>query len=492
MSTLYFSVLLGLPFLSGVLCAFLKRRSLLEAITLFCTGLTFVGALLLSAMVLRGTPIITPKGWFFLDALSAYTMVIVSGSAFVVALYSIGYLRRQVRNRKVDAKMLRLYYVLLNVFLLTMLLVLVSNNLGFLWIGSESTTLATAFLVAYYEKESSIEAAWKYVIICSVGIALALFGIILTYFSALHVVSSESTALNWTTLIAVAKQLNPDILKLAFVFVLVGFGTKAGLAPMHTWKPDAYGEAPAPISALMAAGLVNVALYSLLRFYILVNKAVDGGFAPTLFLIFGLLSMSIAVPFILVQRDFKRLLAYSSVEHVGIIVFALGLGTPLAYFGALLHMLNNALAKLVLFLTLGNVRLAYDSKIMRRVSGAIKVIPVSATFLIVGVFAITGWPPFGVFVSELTIVTAGFASGNIFPSIIFIGVVATIFIGFIYYATGMVFGEPHRRIEEADGDTSSLITIGILVAILFLLGIAIPSFLSDFIRQAVAIVQGQG
>jgi hydrogenase-4 component F len=486
----YFSFLLGLPLLSGVLCAFLKRRTLLEAITLVSTGLTFVGAMLLSALVLRGTTLITPKGWFFLDALSAYIMVIVTGSAFVVALYSIGYLRRQVRNRHVDAKMLRLYYMLVNIFLFTMVLVLISNNLGFLWIGAESTTLATAFLVAYYERESSIEAAWKYVIICSVGIALALFGIILTYFSALHVVSSETTALNWTTLMRVAKQLNPDIVKLAFIFVLVGFGTKAGLAPMHTWKPDAYSEAPAPISALMAGGLVNVALYALLRFYILVNKAVDGSFAPTLLLIFGLLSMSIAVPFILVQRDFKRLLAYSSVEHVGIIVFAVGLGTPLAYFGALLHILNNALAKLVLFLTLGNVRLAYDSKLMRRVSGAIKVIPVSATLFIIGVFAITGWPPFGVFVSELTIVTAGFAAGNIFPSVLFIGVVATIFVGFIYYGTGMVFGEPHRRIEEGDEEKFSLTMIGLLVVMLLLFGMAIPSFLSDFIQQAVAIVQG--
>ncbi len=485
----YFSALLGIPVAAGIICTLLRRRKWFEYVTVASTGLTFLATLWMSSLVLQGATIRTPKGWFFLDALSVYLMVIVSGSTFVVALYSIGYLHRQIRNKKVDGPMLRLYYILLNAFLSTMMLVLVSNNLGFLWIGTEATTLATAFLVAFYERESSIEAAWKYVIICSVGIAFALFGIILTYFSALHVVSSADNALNWTTLIVVAKQLDPDILKLAFVFILVGFGTKAGLVPLHTWKPDAYSEAPAPISALMAAGLVNIALYALLRFYILVNKAVGGSFGPNLFIIFGLVSMGVAAPFILLQRDFKRLLAYSSVEHVGIIVFALGLGTPLAYFGALLHMLNNTLAKLVLFLTAGNIRIAYDSKIIRRVTGAIKVMPVSATLFILGVFAVTGWPPFGLFVSELSIVTAGFSAGNVFASVLFVGFVATVFIGFIYYATGMVFGEPSRHYKKGDSDTVSLIVIAALVVFLLVLGTMMPAMIYHFIMRAAAVIQ---
>jgi hydrogenase-4 component F len=370
------------------------------------------------------------------------------------------------------------------------MLVLFSNNLGFLWIGSEATTLATALLVAFYERESSIEAAWKYVIICSVGIALALFGIILTYFSALHVVPAVENPLNWSSLMQVAKELDPSVLKLAFIFVLVGFGTKAGLAPMHTWKPDAYSEAPAPISALMAAGLVNVALYSVMRFYILVNTALGGGYASTLFMIFGLVSMGVAVPFMLLQRSFKRLLAYSSVEHVGIIIFALGLGTPLAYYGAMLHVLNNAIAKMLLFLTASNFRLAYGSKIMRKVTGAIKVIPVSATFLIVGVFAITGWPPFGVFVSEFTIVSAGFANGIVVPSILFIGFIATIFVGFIYYTSRMVFGEPQTPVKGGDADTFSLVLLGILLAALLMLGVFIPRPLHECIQNAASVLQG--
>ena len=343
---------------------------------------------------------------------------------------------------------------------------------------------------AFYERERSIEAAWKYVIICSVGIALALFGIILTYFSALRVVPPSGSALNITSLMLAAKDLDPGTLKLAFIFVLVGFGTKAGLAPMHTWKPDAYGEAPAPISALMAAGLVNVALYCLMRFYILVNRAVGGSFAPTLFIVFGLVSMGAAVPFIIAQRDFKRLLAYSSVEHAGIIIFALGLGTPLAYFGALLHVLNNAAGKTLLFLTGANVRMAYDSKIMHKVTGAIKVIPVSATFLIAGVFAVTGWPPFGAFVSEFAILSAGFARGDILASVLFAGFAAAAFGGFIYYASHMVFGTPHARVTGGDAAAPSLFLLGLLLAVLLLLGMYIPPPLLRSIESAAGVLKG--
>jgi hydrogenase-4 component F len=489
-STILFALLLGLPVAGTVLCAVFHSRRALETITVVGAGLTFLSALWLVTTVMQVPALSPPQGWWYADGLSAYVAAVVSGSALVVALYSTGYLRRQVRHRHVDGRQLWLYYLLLNAFLFTMMVVLLSNNLGVLWIGSEATTLATAFLVAFYERESSIEAAWKYVIICSVGIALALFGIILTYFSALHVVPASGNALNWSSLMLVAKGLDPGVLKLAFIFVLVGFGTKAGLAPMHTWKPDAYGEAPAPISALMAAGLVNVALYSLMRFYILVNKAVGGSFAPTLFIIFGLVSMAVAVPFILIQRDFKRLLAYSSVEHVGIIVFALGLATPLAYFGALLHLLNNAIAKTLLFLTASNVRMAYNSKIMRKVTGAIKVIPVSATFLLIGVFAITGSPPFGIFVSEFTIVSAGFASGNVVPAVFFIGFIAAIFAGFIYYTSRMVFGEPHAPVKRGDADTLSLLLLGVLLAALLMLGVFIPPPLQQCIENALTVLKG--
>jgi hydrogenase-4 component F len=483
-------VLLVLPAAGSLLCGAVHRRRLLEIVTVLSSGATFAGALWLIGQTSGGRTLSALGDWLYVDGLSSYVAAIVSGSAFVVSLYSLGYLRRQVQRRKVDARQLWLYYLLLNVFVFTMMLVLLSNNLGFLWIGTEATTLATAFLVAFYERESSIEAAWKYVIICSVGIALALFGIILTYFSALHVVPPTANALNWSTLMLSAKDLDPAVLKLAFIFLLVGFGTKAGLAPMHTWKPDAYSQAPAPISALMAAGLVNVALYSLMRFFILTNTAVGGGFAPTLFMIFGLASMGIAVPFIWLQTDFKRLLAYSSVEHVGIIIFAIGLGTPLAYFGALLHLLNNAIAKTLLFLTVGNVRMAYNSRLVRKVTGAIKVIPVSATLLIAGVFALTGWPPFGIFVSEFTIVSASFAGGNVAAGFFFLAFVAAVFVGFIYYTARMVLGEPRTPVTGQDAGALSLVLLCLLAAGLLLLGLYLPRELQQSIQNAAGILKG--
>jgi hydrogenase-4 component F len=401
----------------------------------------------------------------------------------------VGYFRRLAREERVSSRETRLFYALFNVFVFTMMFVLLANNLGFLWIGTEATTLGTTFLVALYDRERSLEAAWKYVIICSVGIALALFGIMLTYFSALHVVPSSANALNWSTLVSVAGQLDPAILKLAFVFILVGFGTKAGLAPMHTWKPDAYAEAPTPVSALMAAGLVNIALYALMRFHILVHRAVGGSFVSTLFIIFGLLSMGIVIPFVLMQRDYKRLLAYSSIEHVGIIVFALGIATPLAYFGALLHLVNNAIAKLLVFLSAGNIRLAYRSKIIHRVSGAATLVPFSATLFLVGMFAVTGWPPFGLFISEFTIVSAGFASGAIWESSAFIFFVTALFGGFIYYAGRMVLGPVTAMQSTGEADITTIILLTVLAVSLLVMGIWIPEPLRLLLHRAVLVFQ---
>jgi hydrogenase-4 component F len=490
LSVIIFTVLLVLPLAGAGVCAFTRHQRTLEVITVTISGLTFAAAVRLAFVMLDQPVLATKNALLYADALSSLVILVVSGSAFATALYSTSYLRVQLRLGAIETKHVRLYYSLFNVFLFTMMTVLLSNNLGFLWIGTEASTLSTAFLVAFYEKEHSLEAAWKYIVICSVGIALALFGIILTYYSALAVVGNISNALNWSVLITIAPKLDPAIIKLAFIFILVGFGTKAGIAPFHTWKPDAYGEAPAPISALMAGGLVNVALYSLLRFYAIVTKAVGTEFTSHLFLFFGLFSMAIAVPFILLQKDSKRLLAYSSVEHVGIIIFAVGLASPLAYFGALLHMVNNAIAKLVLFLTTGNLRLAYHSKLIGRISGAFKIVPATALFYIIGIFAITGWPPFGPFISEFTIATAGFANGNSIPVVLFLLIVAVIFIGFIYYGSRMVFGEPHHELPSIRLHPLVDVLIGALVLMLLVLGTMIPHWLWMLIQNAAKILQG--
>ena len=490
MSIIIFTVLLVLPLAGAAACGLTRRQRLQEIVTVAISGLAFAAAVWLAIAIVDQPVMATSNALLYADALSSLVILVVTGSALTTALYSVSYLRVQMSLGAVETKDVRLYYTLFNVFLFTMMTVLLSNNLGFLWIGTEASTLSTAFLVAFYEKEHSLEAAWKYIVICSVGIALALFGIILTYYSALTVVGNVSNALNWSVLVSIAPRLDPAIIKLAFIFILVGFGTKAGMAPFHTWKPDAYGEAPAPISALMAGGLVNVALYSLLRFYAIVTKAVGTEFTSGLFIFFGLFSMAVAVPFILLQKDSKRLLAYSSVEHVGIIIFAVGLASPLAYFGALLHMVNNAIAKLLLFLTTGNLRLAYHSKVIGRISGAIKVVPATAVFYIIGIFAITGWPPFGPFISEFTIAAAGFGSGNIVTVVLFLLIIAIIFIGFIYYGSKMVFGEPHHALPLIRLHPMVDVLIGSLVLMLLVLGTMIPQWLWMLIQNAAKVLQG--
>jgi hydrogenase-4 component F len=489
LSTLIFNLLLGIPLLTALLCSMSRVRKVIEWLSVIGSFLTFGTAIWSMVQVKDGAVLRTAKSFFYVDGLSSFLILIISFTSFMAAMYSIEYLRHETREKQFTIGTIRRYYGVLHVFVFTMLLVPLSNNLGFLWIAIEGTTLASAFLVGFYDDEASIEAAWKYLIICSVGIALALFGTILLYFSALHIPGLSGDALQWSYLITVAKKLDPRIIKLAFVFVLVGYGTKAGLAPMHTWLPDAHSQAPSPISALLSGVLLNSALYALLRFNLLTVQCVGGSFSGTLMIIFGILSIAASLPFILIQQNYKRLLAYSSIEHVGIIAFGFGLGTPLALYGALLHMLNNALAKALLFFSAGEILQRYRTKMIPKISGIITVMPLTGIIFLLGIFAITGWPPFGMFVSEFTILNAGFSSGNFLPSILFLGLVATTFIGFIYYATAMVFGEPSYSIEKGNGKPVSLVILGILILLLLVLGLVMPPFLNNILNNAVAVMR---
>jgi hydrogenase-4 component F len=489
LSTLIFNLLLGIPLVTALSCSLLRDRKAIEWLNAVGSFLTLGTAIWLITQVRGGDVLRTARDFFYADGLSAFLILIIAFISFMAAVYSIAYLRHETDEKQLTLGMIRRYYGVFHVFVFTMFLVPLSNNLGFLWIAIEGTTLASAFLVGFYDDEASIEAAWKYLIICSVGIALALFGTILLYFSALHLPGLSGDALQWSYLITVAKKLNPTIVKLAFVFVLVGYGTKAGLAPMHTWLPDAHSQAPSPISALLSGVLLNSALYALLRFNLLTVECVGGSFSGTLMIIFGILSIAASLPFILIQQNYKRLLAYSSIEHVGIITFGFGLGTPLALYGSLLHMLNNALAKALLFFSAGEILQRYRTKMIPKVSGVIMVMPLTGVIFFLGVFTITGWPPFGVFVSEFTILNAGFLSGNFLPSIMFLGLVAITFIGFIYYATGMVFGEPSPSIEHGRGNPVPLIILITLILLLLVLGVMIPPFLNDFLNAAVAVTR---
>jgi hydrogenase-4 component F len=381
--------LLLAPVLVSILCFFTKTRKQVESVSLAGSVVTLLLGLLLVFEVYKYETIVTWQNALFADSFSAFIVLIVSIVGFVASLYSIGYMGHEYDHGVIEVKKLRLYYSLFHIFMFTMLLVGVTNNLG-LWIAIEMTTLVSALLMILYSRKSSVEAAWKYMIICTVGITFALFGTILTYYTAVNILGETGDALNWTSLIAVADQFDPTIMKLAFIFILIGYGTKAGLAPMHTWLPDAYSESPTPVGALLSGTLVNCAMYGIIRFYSIASKSTGTDFTSNLMIIFGLLSLAIAVPFIIIQEDYKRLLAYSSVEHMGIIALGIGFGGIFGIFGAILHMFNHAMTKSLMFFGTGNILLKHDTKEIFNVKGLVKTMPVTGAMFVIGTLAYSG------------------------------------------------------------------------------------------------------
>jgi hydrogenase-4 component F len=487
------TLLLLVPLLACGICLITPARGWMELVTVAATALDLILAGVAAHQVMLVGHFGELSDWLYVDALSILTVLVIAFVGFTSALYSLGYLREDMREQDVTQgeglRHLRRYYVLFNLFLFSMLVVPVSNSLGVLWIAIEGTTLASLFLVSFYRTGEALEAAWKYVIIGSVGIALALFGTILAYYSAVQVLGSTYD-LNWSVLAPVAARLNPSVMRLAFLFIVVGYGTKAGLAPMHTWLPDAHSEAPSPISALLSGVLLNCAMYGILRFYALAVPSLGHAYPTALLLTFGLLSLIIAALLIFRQRDYKRLLAYSSVEHMGIISIGVAFGGPLGLYGALLQILNHAITKSLMFFASGQVLLKYETKRIDRVSGVIKLMPITGMLLIVGGLALTGSPPFGVFISEFSILSAGFRQGFLLPAIVMLALIALIFIGFLSFLNRMVFGKPPTEVKPGETSYASLLAMGLSVLLVVGLGVFIPAPLSDLLHQAAAVLGG--
>jgi len=334
--------------------------------------------------------------------------------------------------------------------------VVLANNLGVMWFALEATALSSVLLVALYNRSTSLEAAWKYVILGSLGLALALFGTVFTYAAAVEKNSTTLPSFNWSHLMSVAGQLDHRMIKLAFVFVLVGYGAKAGLAPMHTWLPDAHSEAPSPTSAMLSGVSLKVALYALLRFHILTSACLGTPFSRTLLLVLGLGSMGLAAPFILVQSNLKRLLAYSSLEHVGLICAGVGLNSPLTVLGALLHMGYHALTKPVLFFAAGNIHQSCHTLQMRVIGpGLARSLPLTVLCMGLAAVAAMGLPPFGLFYSEMTVLNGGFAAGNTGVSLLVLMAVLASFCGILYQLTRILLGAPREAQASAAGSAGA-------------------------------------
>ncbi|HNV86340.1 MAG TPA: hydrogenase 4 subunit F [Candidatus Omnitrophota bacterium] len=428
-------------------------------------------------------------GNLFMDPLGALFAALIVALGLLSAVYAGGYLFEEGPSA-IPLRKLRRYGFFFHLFLFTMLLTVFANNLGIMWISIEGTTLASAFLVNIDDKKSSVEAAWKYLILCSVGIALALFGIILVYYSAaLGVSGGGNYLLNWTFLAGRAKELNPQVMRLAFVFILVGYGTKAGLAPFHSWLPDAHSQAPSPVSALLSGVLLSCATLGILRFHILTKAATESPFSGHLLIFFGVLSVAVAVPFILDQKDYKRLFAYSSVEHMGLVAAGLGFGGAWGLYGALLHVVNHAFGKSLLFFCSGHLLHQFGTKEIGKIRGILKVNPLLGGAFFAGIMAITGMPPFNIFVSKFFILCGGFAGGHFFACGILLFLLVFIFAGFLRHACNMVFGIPEKTVRAE----RNRVMDGVLLAGVFflvLLGVWVPGPLHRLILGAVSVAGG--
>jgi hydrogenase-4 component F len=491
-------ILLAVTLLAAAAAFAARTRPVMEWINLGAAALTLALAAILAAAVLQSGSVSAWDGILYADALSALVVGLVSFVYLACAVYAIGYFRDDEKNAGADDETgepvtigkLRLYYSLTPLFVCSMLLVALSNNLGIMWVAIEATTLASVFLVTFYGRPTSLEAAWKYAIIGGVGLSMGLFGTILTYYSASVVMGTETLGgLNWTVLVTKAAQFDKTTMRLAFVFILLGYGTKAGIAPMHTWKPDVYSEAPVPVAAMLAAGLLNCALYGLLRFFILTSRCLGPEFASQLLLFFGLLSMGIAVPFIVVQRSFRRLLAYSSIDHGGIMLLGLAFGGPLGALGMLLHMTFHSVTKPLLFFCAGNIQQHLKTDLFRRTKGGlIHAMPLSSALFLMATLAVTGSPPFSLFQSEFTILRAGFDGGHYLASVLYIGFLVTIFAGFLVHISKLVLG-PDQGLPHAEICVWKKYSLVGLAVVIVVLGFWLPAPLFALVENAARIVR---
>jgi hydrogenase-4 component F len=431
-------------------------------------------------------------GFLRADALSAVVVGLTGFVALVCAIYAVGYFRRDQREGRITDRQMRRYYVLAPLFVGAMLLAPLADNLGVMWVAIESTTLASVLLVTFYNQKTSFEAGWKYIIIGSVGISLALFGTVVTYSSAVTALAGDThSGMNWSVLARIAPQLNPTAMRLAFVLVLLGYGTKAGLAPMHTWKPDAYAEAPVPAAALLGAGFINCAIYAIIRFDVLAEKCLGHEFPGRLLVGFGVGSILLAAPFVLVQRNFRRLLAYSSIDHAGIMVAALGFGGRLGALGAVLHMLFHGLTKPLLFFCAGNVQQEFGTPYFRKVRGVIHTLPWTGGLFLLAALAVTGTPPFSIFQSELTALSAAFEANRNWAAGLFVLGVVTIFAGFLLHMAKMNLGagqETAPRAAECPWKLGAMVTVALVMVVV---AFWLPGWLFGLVQDSVHIIIGE-
>lgn len=481
---MYLILLLSTLFITSLLLVLIKNRRVIELLSIFSSVVVLVYSFLI-ALSVANEGIYTSSLFFSVDALGAIIILIIGCIGCATSLYSVAYFNQETKKGIVGFTRVKEYFVLLFVFLAAMYLATTATSPIFAWIAIEATTLSTAFLISFYNKPSSIEGAWKYLIINAVGLLLGFFGTMLYFTSVPSTLNGGF--IGWSDLLSNTDHLDPLIAKIAFVFVLIGYGTKVGLAPMHTWKPDAYSKAPAPLGALLAGALLPVAFFVILRFQRITDAVVGQSFSHQLFLVFGLLSIVVAALIMFNARNYKRLLAYSSIENAGIIALGFGFG-GLGVLGAVLHMIYHSCVKVVMFFSAGNLLLTYGSAKIGNVKNALRVIPVTSVLFILGFLIVTGTPPFGIFLSKIYILSAGIAEHPYvtFSAIFFMTLV---FIGFLRHITAMFLSEStEQEGDQEHGEKNIWLVIPqiFFVILIIVLSFTLPTFLQTLIDDVVA------
>ena len=477
--------LLLVPLAAAVVLALVGDRARAPEINILGSAVTFAAGLGLAMQVYERGSFMAGGKFFFVDAFNIYLAVLTAFVSMTTAIFSRRYMRREREHGRVGHVGMRFYHAMFQLFIFAMLLCLLTNNVGVLWIAMELATLSTVLLVSLYRTPTAIEAAWKYFILCGVGIAQALFGTVLLYFAAEKVLGEGGDALLWTNLSRVSGQLEPTVLSLAFVFLMVGYGTKVGLVPLHNWLPDAHSEGPTPISAVLSGLLLNVALYALVRCKALVDGATRTHHAGDIMMGFGLLSILVSAFSLLRQKDIKRMFSYSSIEHMGIATFAFGLGGPIATFGALLHMLMHSLAKSSIFFTVGHASQMHGTQDMARIRGLFRGNPLVGWGFMLGVMAIVGLPPFGVFTSEFLILTATIKDAPAWAPFLLLGL-AVAFAALLRRVQPMVSGEVPSWQHPVK---AAHVPVLLHLALVLLIGLYLPAFLNNWFVTAAGLLK---
>lgn len=478
--------LLFIPLSGAILLAYLGSRPIAASINIAVSLFSFIIALGLAVQIKQQKISLVGNDWFYVDYFSLFLIALTSIIGLTTALFSVHYLINEQKTRKLTRKILRYYYSLYQFFFFAAFLILVTNNVGILWVAMECATLITVWLVGLYHIPQSLEAAWKYLILCGFGLTQALLGTILFYIAAEKLPGSQNMLL-WTELHAASSHLSPHMISIAFVFILVGYGTKAGFAPLHNWLPDVYGESIAPVLALLSGVLLNLAFYAILRFKQIADGASGPDFSNHLLLGFGLLNIIIAGFFLLRQREIKRLFAYSSIEHIGLISFAFGLGSPLALFAGFLHMMSHSLAKSAVFFSAGQAIQASHSLFMKEIKRLSRDYPALGWGLLLTAFSLIGLPPSALFTSEFLILFTAIKEhiGLTIPLIIGLSMA---FAAILFQVQNMVFDQQEHP-NTLKITQLSLFPIYVHLTLIIGLGLFIPVLLVHWNEQIISFMR---